>query len=520
MKKESIEQYNRFRRLCLQNATSNLKGAARHQGQGENHLILHLCLLALEEVGKVFLGWVQLKNRETGEPVTGMLDMEDHVRKLFWAIWGPSFAQELLTAEQWRENEGMATKMHQLRLFSLYTALEDTVPNNEKIDDQLAIDIYTFTQSRLDLAQAEGAVDESESFEPDALQEKFFQLTRDPARRNRIFSVEFQQKLVELGKIPAWIAWLVEQFEAEEARLPGLLLAELTRQPDRESMKFTPKWRISYLLVTPTHTIRPKVSQIVATYAPYIRLRATDDRSELEVDLDLDQVVPITQVYQQGLVLSHYFAAALSVGSRGVFWWNARIEPGKYYEKILDLSSNTRLSAHIGTFPWQWPQQKTAFQEHHIQYSHMVFGYFLSLPHTRQPEWLGHYIAGLAMLATIDVHLPLGLDAFMRFHAAFQKAVMEHEKTTEGHLRDYGYHPLEQLVTDKATFVTVIDKAEALLNNRPPNPPLITLQEILQLKSYCDWYFLTLAARHVQDDPNLRLTLLREKEEENQETKN
>jgi AbiV family abortive infection protein len=506
VKKETIEHYNRFRALCLQNAATNLRGAIRHKAQGENHLVFHLCVLALEETGKIFLGWIQLKNLETGEPVPGMLDMEDHVRKLFWAIWGPYFTREVVNAEQLKKLQGMATRLHTQRLFSLYTNLDDLVPNHEKVTDAEAEDLYAFALECLALAEADGVMDVETANQSDSLKEKFLELTRDPGRRNATFSPLFQEKLVELGNPSAWMQWVVDHFEAETKRLSNLLQEELARQPATDAQTLTPKWRISFRVSTPTHTVRPKINQADNTLAPFVRLRATKDSAVFEVDLDLDQVVPIGMVYTQGALLCRWFVAALSIGASGIFWWNARREPDKYYDKILDLSSSTELSARLAPEnAWQWPQRKRPLTEEDLRYTHFIFRYLCRVPPPGSLEFFHHYLSGLAMVASTDIHLFLGLDAFLQFHAAFQKAVLQFEQPSEGQFKDYGYVPLQYIVPDKATFQALIEKAEAMLAQRPSVHSVPTLHEVLLLKSYCDLYIMTLAARDSNNDPTLRL---------------
>src|SRR2546428_3873059 len=56
------------------------------------HLAYHLAALALEEVGRATL-FVMID--ASGGDAAGLVrTLDDHVGKLFWAIWGPSFGRE------------------------------------------------------------------------------------------------------------------------------------------------------------------------------------------------------------------------------------------------------------------------------------------------------------------------------------------------------------------------------------------------------------------------------------------
>lgn len=509
MKTETIRKYNHFRHHCLRNAEEFLKGAERHHGVGENHILFHLSVLALEEIGKIFLGWVQLRNRDDGKPLPGMLDMEDHVRKLFWAIWGPSFMGEGFSPEQWKDYQGLATDLHELRLLSLYTGLDDAVPNSGKITDQQAEKIYSFTIAHLELAKMDGELMEENPSLPDLLYEKFLELTTVPQRRSFIFGADAQVKMIELADLRAWIRWLVEHFEAEAARLDLLMKQELARHPSAGT-NFVPKWRVTVRFYTPTHTIRNSVNSIQAGYAPYIRLRALKDPSLLEVDIDLDQVVLITQVYHSARMTSQLFVAALNIATTGLFWWQVQTDPDKYYEKIVDLESNTALSARLsGGSNWEWSQRKVPFKEEHVERTHFIFTYLCARLPSGRFEPLEHYLTGLAMLAKTDFHLYLGVDAFLQFYNAFRKALAVHESPDpDQDIKTYGYAPLRRLVPDQATFDALMDKAAEMLRHPPTGVQPVTLNDVVLMKSYCGWYFFTLAARFLKSDPALLLTVL------------
>jgi hypothetical protein len=56
----------------------------------------------------------------------------------FWALWGPSFGRELITAEQIEERRGLARRLHNTRLAGLYYAGPDATPPRKAVDEAAA----------------------------------------------------------------------------------------------------------------------------------------------------------------------------------------------------------------------------------------------------------------------------------------------------------------------------------------------------------------------------------------------
>jgi AbiV family abortive infection protein len=79
---------------CLQNAEKMIAAAKACAQPGSYHLAFHMATMALEEIGKssmIFLDALDRKPVLPGEENRSPLKwVEDHERKLFWAIWVPS----------------------------------------------------------------------------------------------------------------------------------------------------------------------------------------------------------------------------------------------------------------------------------------------------------------------------------------------------------------------------------------------------------------------------------------------
>src|SRR5687767_8437716 len=84
---------------CIANADELMIGAKKLFADRLYRLAYHLGVLALEEVGKSSILAMRYVARQGGRELPGSIGkaLDDHVRKLFWAIWGPSMGLELIT---------------------------------------------------------------------------------------------------------------------------------------------------------------------------------------------------------------------------------------------------------------------------------------------------------------------------------------------------------------------------------------------------------------------------------------
>src|SRR5258706_15530504 len=98
---KSLDRANLIRRNCLDNAESLLSMAERELGKGADHVCFHLALLALEEIGKAGFA-IASSAVMAGRGNTKQLRewMEDHEKKIFWAVWRPTSSFDLGTREE------------------------------------------------------------------------------------------------------------------------------------------------------------------------------------------------------------------------------------------------------------------------------------------------------------------------------------------------------------------------------------------------------------------------------------
>jgi AbiV family abortive infection protein len=86
-------------------------------------LVYHFAALALEEVGKAGIHAMRHVGAAADREIPSLLNdeaLQDHVRKLFWAIWGPTIGRDVITRKQIEEIRGLAQQLHNRRMQGLY----------------------------------------------------------------------------------------------------------------------------------------------------------------------------------------------------------------------------------------------------------------------------------------------------------------------------------------------------------------------------------------------------------------
>lgn len=510
MTEDILRKYKDFRTLCLINAEDAISTAELLADKKVNHIAFQLLVLGLEEIGKVFVGWYNLNNSSKQGEETFKIPIDDHVKKLFWAIWGPTFGNEKFTPEQMTEIKSMATNLHEKRLDVMYTDLNDTNPCSYKISDEQLSFYLKMIRSRLEMAKLEGEVNIAWDNEQEADINWFMEATNRPDRRNFIFNNQSQEKLIELGNIKDWISWLKEYYKKEETELNALLENELKRNGKKESDSFEPKWKIRIKLHSPSHSIRSTVLDKFNKGNPYLKFSKGGGTNNLHVDLILDKSVPVQGIWNQGWIYSKILTAALNVGTNGLFYWNIATDVDKFYEKIWDLETNRQLSVKLKTsLQLDWSSRQMVLVEEELVITFMTFRYFSMMLTNDNFNAINDYMTALGMLAKNDMHLRLEKECFLLFFSAFEKALKLNE-IVEGvfDIREVGYKQLENVIIDRTEYDKTIDFGLALREGASNTPIKVTLTEIISIKQYSGLYFATLAVRHLSNDKNAHLTRL------------
>src|SRR5438105_80878 len=85
-----------FVRGSLEHSGDLLKAARTLFDAGQPHFAYHLALLALEEIGKLEVVLMGRVGTEEEDEAFRSKFLDDHVGKIFWAFWGPSFGSDVI----------------------------------------------------------------------------------------------------------------------------------------------------------------------------------------------------------------------------------------------------------------------------------------------------------------------------------------------------------------------------------------------------------------------------------------
>ena len=504
---EKHARFNAFRRLCLINADAALQSAELLAGKNANHIAYHLTVLALEEIGKIFVGFREFLKEEEWSRESVNFGFDDHVKKLFLAIWGPSIGKEIITKEQWEENQGMASSLHQRRLESLYTSLSDTRPASAKISDEDIASLISFAQARLQLAQVEGEIVETPEENPDM--DWLSEANKDPVKRNYIFGQESQHKLLELENPKAWVAWLRDHYRKQERALMELIEKEKNRTITTDPEKFIPKWKIKIKLITPSHSIRQQVLDGFNKTDTLLKLSKGGDPHTLLVEFTLPNSVTVDTLWQQGWFLSKFYVGALNIGTNGFFYWNAVLDTEKYYEKIQDVENKHLLEARLQSgLKLNWEARKMLVNINHLHVSKIVFDYFVQIRDKTLFRAVDKYLGALALLAKSDLHARFEVEIFNLFFVSLQQAIPPADSVdSPAGMINFLFPQLEKMIKTRAEFERIITLGWQLQHEPAQITAPITLAEVILMKQYSGFYFMTLAVRKLHQDDSLSLIL-------------
>lgn len=493
MDEKKIIQYNQFIKLCLANAEGALDAAGLLKQRNIKHIAYHLCVLTLEEIGKIIVGYYELEGKEiTGKSKSGI---DDHVKKLFWAIWGPYIGQEKITKEQFDINNKMALAFHKRRLDVLYTDISDSILASEKITDEELTMIFDFATARLNLAK----IDEGDfiSNKSDTGLTWFMEATNDIEKRGFIFGESGQNKLIELGDIKVWIDWLEQHFKKEELDLREIALKEINRSVSDDESLIKDKWKMKFKVISPSHSIRQNSLEGFNSKNKRIKLNKGGDNRTLFIEVVFGDNISINNLWNESLLYSKLFVTALNVATNGFFYWNVETDVEKFYETLTDAETNRRLEIRaVPALKLNWDTKKMVLEENNLHLTTIVFR-FLSNPNNPSiAPYISIYMNALAMMAKSDIHLRFEINIFLLFHDCFIKLLELHRKNeSEENITDFGFSQIGSFTKDRDAYERNLSLADTMNATDNSATARITLSEVISMKQYCGAYILTLAAR-------------------------
>ena len=506
------------RRQSLINAIAACKANAEELLSGAEailktpRLAFHLAVLAIEEIGKSrILGMQRVTldhDREFPPAIARALD--DHVRKLFWALWAPTFTNQLITKEHIEEYIGLSKSLYEKHLMSLYvdvTATGDLSVPMDAIPYEEAENLIKFGRVILQMASLE--------HEPDQLSEEarerqrwFFGVTDDPETRGFIMSDVSRQKLKELGSVPAWADWLKAQIENSEAAGRAALDRELARKPDsRENRK--PKWRATIRLFSLSHTVNQKPLNSLNEGLHWIQLRSVSQKNgEIQIDLDLGSDVVLEHAYKNLLLLSRLVTMALNVGSIGYFWFHPPLDrdpkqSGKFFERLVDLEHNMQPRIHRNpSRSLDFGPQRRALGKADLNRWVMCMTQLMRFRDQAAVDAFERYLDGLGLIARTDAHMGFEIQSVCAFYLSLTQAMKrfgdcvadESVDAAIRRFRDQSFSSLDEPHLERLLAVG------ASINSGRPAPHAMDMNDALVMKTLCDVYFIKTFERLAKED--------------------
>ncbi len=497
---EGHEQLKMTREICLANAEAFLSMAEREIGKGADHVCFHLALLAMEEIGKSILATINYMNttaRSEKEDLVGAMD--DHVKKLFWAIWGGSMLRNTkFTKESIEQTRNLATNLHERRLETLYTDAKNPLPVAERVEEKEVRMITELTRARLELEKTS----ELTPFEEGDVEEItwFFSAVEDIEHRKQIFGPASLKKLAEVGSGKEWIKWLREVYRKNETEMREYAQKEMQRKKPEGEEAFAPKYRMRIRIQTPSHSIRNNAFTDWNKGVHNIKVYKSDrkdatklTKGELLIDLTLPKGLHTSYVWEHGFFMAKTVVLAFNVGTLGFFWWNVPKDISRYYEDIVDLEADPNGGVKLFVEPHKrlhvgFDEARLVLDPNAVRNVYHIVALFMR--ESKMLEgFLKEYAMGLTCFSKVDIHLPLEANAFESFYKSLKNAAQafgDWDSTAD--FKEVMKKQFEK-IGDMKDLDKTLDLATALeadVKHEKQHP--ITLTEVVAMKIYCDYY--------------------------------
>jgi AbiV family abortive infection protein len=491
-------------RKCLDNAEGLLDSAKDSRTKNRNHIAFHLAVLALEEVGKASMVLAKtvyphdVRDDDSEESKLAE-DLADHRKKLFWAMLIPSMDGGIVSPEDFIRLKEIANDIHLRRITSLYTNIDQEVPQTDISDDELT-EIMGLTESRLNLEKLK----EIRQLDGDAQQmlDWFTKALSDPLLQSFVLGEHSRRKLAELtGDSRKWMTWLHEEVNTGEAKTKEMMEKEINRLAPTGVLANKPKWRLKIKLHTLSHSIRHKELNAWNEQVQWVKLYPTTDKTELRVEFLLPAKIPVAELWQTGIQMCSMFVVSLNIATVGYFWWYLPEFVSTFYEEMVDLETKMKLGVDYKS-PVMMNWKRTTLKAPQLHIAGMILTHLMMSATKEQSLAHSRYMNGIALLSKNDVFSDFSGQALVAFAHSFRMALKGYgdwdgvpesfEHTAVSALDNLWNQP--EILTE---FKSLMNAAAALEKNQPPSRP-ITLEEAIKLKAFCDAYLAHRAQREVQ----------------------
>lgn len=409
------------RRLCLEQAEGFIKVAELLEARWP-HIVYHLSLLALEEIGKASMITARTVKHANLDGSWIDRSLENHRRKLHWAVWSP---MARIDPEDFEAARQFAERAHAMRLASLYVDTNADLtdpPPSEQVRQEDADQVLALARARLDHERELEARD----YEPDELTEWFLESMADPERSRTLLSANFRAQYETMsGDARAWVSWARNEVAKLDLEAQKLLEVELARpRVPMESAK--PRWKANAAVYTPSHSLRAKVLAKWNERIEAVQLLWIGKKNELTLQITLHDNEPLPALFGRLTSLAKLAVACINIGSIGYFWFQRPGFEQKMFKEVRDLEHRRPMEISSGESFWG-NGRAVALTDDHINNAMHCMMAFAPLSEVEAEPIFAPYFHGLAMISKSDT--------FYRFD---DLARHEFVKSLAGALRHYG----------------------------------------------------------------------------------
>jgi AbiV family abortive infection protein len=393
---------------CVDHARNLVTSAKAVATAGHPHIAYHLATLALEELGRRQLLVLEATVVDKEDPPSWLGKARiDHVKKLFWCLYGLSDLGQIVDQAWFFELMKSAGEMHDRRLAGLY--VDDS-------GDRLNIPASAVSgvqgQRQIALAEAMLGVAEQKlsdveiSEERKELQLWFLSVFDDPELRKRAMQPYVFEKLKELQDVVVWTKWLKAEFERHDAEMAALLEKELQRDVNAMGVKRKEKWRAQFRLETHSHSIRRSALAKWNVTTPNLKIKSVNGRrskQEIIVEATFMDNIDVGGLWYQTLGTANHLLTALNMATSGLWWWVLPRHKTRFYDSIVDLDSHAGIDVSVKSLEVFRPPLRP-LTDINIETLKQCF---LALPgpmEVERSQAYGAYLGGIHFANLSDIH--------------------------------------------------------------------------------------------------------------------
>lgn len=411
---------------CVSHAKDLLEAAIRESEFAPN-IAFHLATLSLEEIGKAELLMISFASKlEKREDNYAERKMDDHVRKIFHAIWGPYFSENSITKEQVHKLEGMATNLHTNRMRGLYVdvSADSPIHPRDAIHSEEAKQLISLVSALLSNEKFEKRTVIPKEYQE--IMRWFLTTTNDPIQRIFINSHISLDKLTQSGNPYEWMRWLKSVVDEQEDISRSI--AEKNRTPPSKEEVDKPKWELKIRIYTDTHTVDQKSTVWWNTISPQIKINPVpDNKGQMICTLILPKMVLEQDLSVSAHKFLQSFLCALNIGTSGYFWNQPILRSQNYYESITDLENKALIKLQGEETLHNF--KKIKLNEHELRKVAIVLNI---LPRDSKLIFFANgYLSGLGYFYKINIYYRFELPAFHCFYEVLKFSIDTYKDSSE-----------------------------------------------------------------------------------------